>query len=239
MRYKILIHNPLQKLPLEYRRVFLSLIKHALSIRNIDGFVFSQKRTRPFVFSVYLGRGMKFSKEANTIQTDPLLSLWFSTGDHVLGSELLAGMMELRNRDFSYQEHRLRVHRVDVLREVPIQTNVITFRTRGIAVLTDPREDAEQMDRWFILPDDPRFPEVFDLRARERFRWIHGFPYTGSLRIDPIEWKTHRVHHYGLLLKGFTGKMKVEADPVMLRFLYHYGIGVRTAQGFGMVEIGG
>ena len=241
MRLKVALLNPRQVLPQEYRRVFLSLLKKALEQRGLVDLLYARKRTRPYVFSAYLGREMAFDPEEKVFHTGERLTLWFSTGDVALGAEMLAGLVELRNRPVPYGPNglALTVERVDVVPEPRVPGRAAVFRTLGVVVLTDPREEATDMDRWYVLPDDPRFPEVFSLRSRERYQWIVGVPYTGDLEVEVLRWKMRKVRHYGQLLKGFSGAFRVKAHPEMLEFLYQYGVGVRTGQGFGFVDFSG
>ncbi|MCF6192022.1 MAG: CRISPR-associated endoribonuclease Cas6 [Candidatus Hydrothermae bacterium] len=244
MRLNLSLHNPERRLPAEYRRLFLSLLKKALKHRQLVDLMFTRKRTRPYTFSVYLGSPLQFDRVHRQFVTNDHIFFWFSTGDTVLGSEILAGIMEMKNSPFVYSRNNhtytLTLQSVRIVPEPAVFGNQVTFRTLGIAVLTDPRENAEDMDRWFVLPDDPRFPEVFALRARERYRWILGVPYSGDFAVEVVNPpKTRKVWHYNLLLKGFSGRIRVQAHPEMLKFLYQYGIGVRTGQGFGMVDVAG
>ncbi|MEN3045122.1 MAG: CRISPR-associated endoribonuclease Cas6 [Candidatus Hydrothermales bacterium] len=45
------------------------------------------------------------------------------------------------------------------------------------------------------------------------------------------------VKHYGGFLKGFKGVFILESSPWMLQFIYDFGLGVRTGQGFGLLEL--
>ncbi len=237
MRLRVSIRNEQRELPLQYRRVFLSLLKKALEQRGLL-YLLSRKQVRPYVFTVYLGRSMRIHKERGVFQTGETLSLRFSTGDPLLGAEILTGLASLKDRVFQYETYSLVVERVEALPEAHIRTPRVRFRTLGIAVLTDPGKDAHDRDQWFVLPGDRRFSEVFAIRARERYRLILGSPYNGPLQISMRRWKADHAHHYEGV-RGFRGTLDVEARPEMLQFLYQYGIGVRTGQGFGFVDLAG
>ena len=45
------------------------------------------------------------------------------------------------------------------------------------------------------------------------------------------------IRHYGGYLRGFIGTFKLEADFEILDFVYKYGMGLRTGQGFGYLEV--
>jgi CRISPR-associated endoribonuclease Cas6 len=49
--------------------------------------------------------------------------------------------------------------------------------------------------------------------------------------------KAARIFHYGGLLLGFTGNLKMSASSEVLKFFYQSGIGYRRSNGFGMVEL--
>jgi CRISPR-associated endoribonuclease Cas6 len=237
MRFGVSFRNDQRELPGQYRRVFLSFLKHALETRGLLHLL-ARKHVRPYVFTVYLGKGMRMDRERRVFRTGSRITMRFSTGDTLLGAELLAALAELKGETYRYGDYNLTMEHVDVLRDLRVRGSRIRFKTLGIAVLTDPREDARDSRRWFVLPDDPRFPEVFALRARERFRLIQGWPYDGPLGVTVLRWKKDVAFHYEGV-RGFRGILDVEADPVMLQFLYQYGIGVRTGQGFGFVDLAG
>ncbi|MEN3046978.1 MAG: CRISPR-associated endoribonuclease Cas6 [Candidatus Hydrothermales bacterium] len=41
----------------------------------------------------------------------------------------------------------------------------------------------------------------------------------------------------GGFLKGFKGVFILESSSWMLQFIYDFGLGVRTGQGFGLLEL--
>jgi len=59
-----------------------------------------------------------------------------------------------------------------------------------------------------------------------------------KLYFEPISIEEVLVKHYGGYVRGFLGEFKLHTDnPEVLKFVYQYGLGVRTGQGFGYLEV--
>ena len=59
----------------------------------------------------------------------------------------------------------------------------------------------------------------------------------GSVELLPLELKRVVVKHMGTYHTGFKGIFELSSSSKMLQFLYDAGIGIRTSQGFGMLEL--
>jgi CRISPR-associated endoribonuclease Cas6 len=63
-------------------------------------------------------------------------------------------------------------------------------------------------------------------------------PSFTKLYLEPISTEEVLVKHYGGYVRGFLGEFKLYTDnPEVLKFVYQYGLGVRTGQGFGYLEV--
>lgn len=101
-----------------------------------------------------------------------------------------------------------------------------------------------------ILPSDnvEDFNIEFNAIHDRIFKDIRGYGLKRALEFEPLSLKKQVVKH---TLKGFrekTGKpymtltcfegsFRLSGDPEDLQMLYQIGIGLRTGQGFGMVEV--
>jgi CRISPR-associated endoribonuclease Cas6 len=45
------------------------------------------------------------------------------------------------------------------------------------------------------------------------------------------------VKHYNGYVRGFKGVFELSGSPEILQFVYDYGFGIRTGQGFGLLEL--
>ena len=58
-------------------------------------------------------------------------------------------------------------------------------------------------------------------------------------KFQGLKVKKTYVKHYGGYLKCFLGKFKIVTDnEEILKFIYDFGMGLRTGQGFGYLEVG-
>jgi CRISPR-associated endoribonuclease Cas6 len=55
--------------------------------------------------------------------------------------------------------------------------------------------------------------------------------------LEPYEIKEVVVDGVGGKVKGFKGKFYIVGKPEILQFLYDFGLGVRTGQGFGLIDV--
>ncbi len=249
MRYKITFDSPDIKeitIDRDYRRYFISFLKSVFERSFLFGELYDRKTVKPFTFSVYLGK-MKLIDENNRdkIFINPPLNLIFSTGNFEVFASFYNGVLQLKKENKGITFPRgiaLSVKDIILQRNYRIKNNHVVFKTIGIAVLTDPEKDASNFNEWFLIPEEgklEKFEEVLKKRTIERYERIKGE------KIKPEEIKlTHisnvkeiMVKHYDGFIRGFKGIFSIESHPEILQFLYDYGLGVRTGQGFGLLDI--
>ena len=102
------------------------------------------------------------------------------------------------------------------------------------------------------------FNRVFEERMNQKYEIIKGRKISARVRLIPLEDREKEnlilqgvispffgqesirevyVKHYGGVLRGFKGVFYLEGEPEMLQFVYDYGLGVKTGQGFGLIDI--
>ncbi|MCS7164419.1 MAG: CRISPR-associated endoribonuclease Cas6 [Thermodesulfovibrio sp.] len=261
MRIKVIFY--ISKLPILYRNRFMSLIKEALS--KSDSFYKERlypnknaeitKITKPFCFSVFMPALREPKKEKIVIDSDfevedtvyyfpenNYISLIVSSSDYEFIVNLYNGLLESRVFKF-FDEQNLILKRIFMLKEKKIETDSVIFKTLCPALI-------ETKDEKPILPFDDieKFNAEFNAIHDRILKDIRGIGLKRTLRFEPLKMKKQVVKH---TLKGFrdkTGKpymtftcfegsFKLSGDPEDLQMLYQIGIGLRTGQGFGMVEV--
>ncbi len=93
--------------------------------------------------------------------------------------------------------------------------------------------------RHYVSPDEPDFPDMIDRNFRKKYEsYTHEEPETGVLLrpVQPKDCALYMVEYKGIIVKGYYGEYLLSGKPEYLTFLYHAGLGVRTAQGFGMFD---
>ena len=125
--------------------------------------------------------------------------------------------------------------------------------------MSDPDVSVNDFHRWYILPTDnlDRFNQVLNQRTNTRYEFLTGKKGDFFLKLTPLNEEQFKilklspvisknfetsiketiVKHYEGFVRGFRGVFWLEGEPEILQFIYDCGLGVRTGQGFGLLEI--
>lgn len=255
-----------EKLPILYRHRFMALIKEALKLSNPaykiklypEADSEYSKIPKPFCFSVLLPSGngtkkalkedivldsdMKVSETVFHIFPNQQLSMYISSSDYEFILSLYNGLLELKEFKFS-EDITLKIRSVLLLREKKITSEEVTFRTLSPILI----EDKEGKP---ILPFDgslENFNEHFNAIHDRILKDLRGEGLYKRLEFIPLNLQKQVVKHTlksfrektgkpYMTLTCFTGSFRLKGDPRDLQMLFQVGIGLRTGQGFGMVE---
>lgn len=261
MRARFSIHTP--KLPIIYRNKFMSLIKEALkqSDRAYKEWLYPDKESerskvaKPFCFSVTLPKAKEVKREPIKIdeafvvedlvfnfEENSYISLIVSSFDHEFVVNLYNGVIAKRVFDFP-DGFILTFRNAILLKEKRLEKDFALLKTLS-PILIETNEGKP------LLPinDLEAFNREFNAIHDRILRDIRGYGLRESLRFSPLEIEKQVVKH---TLRGFrekTGKpymtltcfegcFELRGNPEDLQALYQIGIGLRTGQGFGMVDV--
>jgi|GEM_PF-366320 CRISPR-associated endoribonuclease Cas6 len=261
MRLKVVIGDEEEEIKIkdDYRRYFISFVKMSFE-DNFDK-IYSKKIVKPFTFSVFLGKNFKKEKEEMIIS--PPVNLIFSTGDFEIFTQFFNGVMKMKEENKGIKiggGKILRIKNLFLMKPAEITSSSAIFKTVETCILTNPDEDAKNFKRWFITPKDnlDEFNRIFEKRMNQKYEIIKGRKISAKIRLIPLgdeerqrlvrkgvipgsfnheSIKEVYVKHYGGFMRGFKGVFYLEGNPEMLQFVYDYGLGVRTGQGFGLIDI--
>lgn len=244
---RISIHFKSEKevsFPQNIRNFFISFIKK--TFENSDPILyrtlFEDKKVKPYVFSPFFGEEFDKGKIGKNI------SFIFSSGDFEIISKFWNGLLSLKEKKLDFLEingERFNLYDIKLLQDKKINNSEVLFKTIGISVLTNPEESAKNFKKWYIVPEKEnieKFNKVLRKRTEERFNYIKGENRKIEIEfILPSEIENPVaetiIPHYNGYLRGFRGKFILKGDIDILQFLYDFGFGVRTGQGFGLLEI--
>ena len=263
MRMKIYIKT--NKIPILYKHKVMSLFKEALkkSDKDYKDFLYKGKITKPFSFNLVLPPKRKPIKakiqidENFTIEDtifeieEGYLSLFVSALDYRFLISLFNGLKRLHTFNFSSDTNMLvdgekitwEIKKVSSLNEKPIKSRHIVFKTNSPIVLENGNDKP-------VLFSDKNFEyhlnEITDRILKSPH--IKGKGLEEPLKFEPIKMKKQVIKHTLkafrektgkpiMYLTGNSGIFKLSGHPKDLEILYKIGIGNRTGQGFGMVEV--
>jgi len=217
---------------LDYRRRFISLLKMILGEEE-----FAVENPRPYTFAVYFGREAKIKNGVFTNVRE--INFRFSTGDTTRAIKFYNGVLRLKKGNHIHEIGTGKFF-ISWIKEEKEKQPTGVFKTLspviveriGFSNLKDPT------DR-YTVPWEEGFEESLWENILRRFRAITGRDLNLSfLKFEPISVKEEVIRHYGGTLRGFLGRFRIMSDSEeLLRFIYQYGLGLRTGQGFGYLEV--
>lgn len=254
------------KIGIDYRRYFMSFIKSIFEQSGIFSELYSDKKIKPFTFSVFLGNDFEILDmgEDKDIKAKPPFNFIFSTGDPVIFIHFYNGALEIKKKNQGVNlpgGEVIPIKDISLPQSVKINTSCCIFKTVGVCVVTDKNAKAKDFDKWYCTPDKEnleRFNEVLEDRILEKYERIKGERLNTRVKFTPVSEAEMEifirqgkinpsfgvkpinevyVKHYGGFIKGFKGVFYLESEPEILQFIYDYGLGVRTGQGFGLLEV--
>lgn len=206
----------------------------------------------------YVDDGVEIEETVFYFPQNSYLSFHVSSSDYQFIVNLYNGLLETKEFDFS-NDIKLKLDRVFMVNEKKINSDVVVFKTNTPISIEDKNGKP-------VLPPfekggtggfSDKDLETFNAHFNaihngilENIRGENGKKGKGlflPLEFIPMQLKKQVVKH---TLKGFrekTGKpymtltcfegcFKLKGDQRDLQLLYQIGIGLRTGQGFGMVE---
>lgn len=225
--------SQLLKIPIDFRRYFISFTKTILSNSPFfHRFKMDKPGYSPYVFGVDFCRVIK--KENNFIFVKPPVTMVFSTGLFDLLADACNGAIAIKQKSTILG---LRLTGMNLLPFRKIRGKEISFRIIGHAVF---RGEDDYLD----TSNPEGIEEAINTHLQNRLVFF-GQQYgeqvptvSGKVRVIGYDQLRKGVcHHYGGELTTVQGNITLSGDPELLQFVYDFGIGVRSGQGFGLVEV--
>lgn len=259
MRIKFLFK--IEKLPIIYRHRFVALIKESLSksdekLKNLyypEKSLEKTKIAKPFSFAVKLPRnksivkenieiddGVTIEEEVFYFPENSFISYFITSYDYNFLISLYNAIITLKEFEL-FRGINIHFIKAVLLKEKKIDGNKICFRTLSPILIEDKDENP-------LLPIEnlELFNRELNLIEGKIKKDLLGSELKSNLVLTPIQVKkekvkitirNHRKENPILLFTPFSGTFVLEGDSEDLNFLYQKGIGLRTGQGFGMVEM--
>lgn len=262
MRIKFIFNA--SKLPIIYRNRFMALIKESLSKVDIsykeklypDENNKTSKIVKPFCFCVLMPDTKQAKKEKIVIDENfeiedtvfyflenSYLSFIVSSSDYEFIVNLYNGLLEKKSFKFS-DDINIVFKRAFMLNEKKIETENVTFKTLSPILI-------ETKDEKPILPDPDNiesFNKEFNAIHDRILKDIRGYGLKKEIKLEVLKIKKQVVKHTlkafrektkkpYMSLTCFEGTFRLNGDSSDLQMLYQIGIGLRTGQGFGMVDV--
>ncbi len=215
---------------IDYRRRFISLLKRILKDE------YEKVKARPYTFAVYFGKEARINKDF--IEGVGHINFRFSTGDSILAVKFYNGALALKKQGSIHSVGEGKFV-VDWIRQEEERDPTGVYKTLSPVVVERMGFTSRTPTERFIIPSEGGFEESLLNTIFRRYREIKGADLKVSkFAFESLRTREEFVKHYGGYVRGFIGKFKILSDSQeLLRFIYQYGLGFRTGQGFGYLEV--
>lgn len=239
MRLKILFGLKEKVLPLDYRPVFLSFIKHSLLELYPDLYneLYGENKNtvKPFTFSIGL-KNPVFNSDLIRLGGDTI-GMTFSTYDYPMYIRFYNAFLKQKNKHYSlpFQNNMVlqSIKNIDA-RNIKKSEVVIKFESPLIVRLHNKKANT---DYYYDYSHDSFENTLLDI-TKEQAREL-GFVNVSfdNFSLKPIIPGRTVVTLFGNKVNTSLGVYKLTCNNQLLNYLYNSGIGSRRSQGFGMFEI--
>ncbi len=217
---------------IDYRRRFISFLKHIFG-EDFNSF----KETKPYVFSVFFGKEAKI--ENGKIKNVKSINFRFSTGDFNVAVKFYNAILKLKKENFM---HRIgsKDFRIEWIRKEENGKITGIFKTLSpVVVERIGYKNGKDIEERYVVPYEKDFEISLLENIMRRYRSIYDKDVNVNVfKFSGMEIKKVYVKHYGGYIKCFLGKFSIKTDSEdLLKFMYDFGLGLRTGQGFGYLEV--
>ncbi|WP_456455741.1 CRISPR-associated endoribonuclease Cas6 [Thermovibrio sp.] len=268
MRLKVSIRTKKVPILYRHRVISLFKEALKISDEEYKDFLYAENSPKPFTFNLHFPKGYRIEREPLLIDEEftlenvetfyisesQSLTLYISSPDYRFLVSLYNGLLKLREFDFSSDKTMItggeklswRVEKIVPLRGRPVLKSKVIVKTCSPLLLEESREKVKKP----VLFDEERFNEVFNEVSDKKLKTLRGEGLKKRVFIRVLSAERVVVKH---TLDGFrklTGKpymfltaskgiFELSGDIEDLNYLVEMGLGSRTGQGFGMVEVVG
>ena len=238
MKILLKIVTEIPKLPIDYRRVFLSFFKKALSSvadgKYYEKYYFNDNR-RPFTFAVNLPSAT-FSKSCIVLGKNEV-ELTFSTSDSLAGFVFMSAFLAQKDKPFNAPlGNTLTLKKVLTLPERTVESNRALIRMYSPLCLREHDKEKNKDIYYSVASKD------FDSKSKQILKeqlMSEGFSenLADSVEIIPVDCKKTVVIHYNTYIECSLGNFVLNGDKSVINYLLKSGIGSRKSAGFGFAQL--
>ncbi|WP_353097514.1 CRISPR-associated endoribonuclease Cas6 [Tissierella praeacuta] len=241
MRYNVELILSNENIPKDKNRIILSFLKHIYESydKNYYESLYEaeENKRKNFTFSLYMPN-CKFTKEEIIIPEKKII-LNFSTSDMKDSIFFYNAILANRGKSYNIKGNSITVRNININKEKPITDDYAVYSSMSPIVVREHKGDNKKT--WYYSLNEEKGEEIFINNLRNQL--LDNFGEERKLDIEEIKVevlersKEVKVKHYGIEVLSNICKIKVQAKPYILDYLYKAGIGSRKSSGFGMVDL--
>lgn len=228
-------------LPLQYNHLVQGFIYEAIdpelsTFLHGEGYIVDGRPFRMFVFSRLLGN-FRIDSKAQIITFGPQVTLWIASPLENFCLSMIRNIV--RRRDLHLGNHVLRGLTFSSLTPNVSSGSIVVFTRSPITVYsTLLRPDGRKYTVYF-QPGDPDYDRLITENLLRKYSALnHRAPPEGQVSVRALSRiKRNIVIYKGFIIKGYSGKLRLEGPPELLQMALDAGLGAKSSQGFGFVQM--
>lgn len=225
----------------DYRRIFASIIKNALS-QYMNGELFEKfykdAKQKDFTWSVifnkpdFTGEGIKLGSTN--------VKMLFSTYDREnTGYFMYSAFLKIMNKPLPLENgNTIRLLSIRQTNQKIINKNSCIFKTiAGAPIVVREHNREDNTDKFYTVIDDNFNFQLTEGLKRQAI--MAGFDEADANEISAkaINCKKNVVFNYGIYMDANTGFIEVSGKPYILQYFYQAGVLAHRSIGFGMLDL--
>ena len=240
MRYNVGLNLEKENIPKDKNRIILSFLKHIYESYDKEYYksLFEEveNKRKSYTFSLYMPN-CRFTRDEIIIPGKKIL-LNFSTPDMKDGILFYNSVVTNKEEPYTIKGNSITIQRINMNKEKPITDNSAVFSTMSPIVVR--RHEGDNKNTWYHTLEEKIGREIF--MKNLEYQLIDNFGEERRLDIEEIEFqllnnKTVKVKHYGIEILSNICRLKIQAKPYLLDYIYKAGLGSNRSVGFGMVDL--
>lgn len=227
------------EMPLDNRRVILSLMKHAISEYDKDFFemIYGTKEAKEYTFSLKLCKP-QFLKE-KIVLSKPEFTMCFSSADMKYSMVFYNALLKQRNADYPLPGGNFcRLKKIVLLPEKRIVSDTINIKMLSpIVIRIHDREKYGNKDRYIDCTSED-FPERLKDTVEYQLSCMDiDESIAKDFSVKCIDARKTVLFGYKRKINATIGVLQLKGNPLLLNFLYQAGIGSQRSLGMGNLEV--
>lgn len=240
MRFNVELALSNENIPKDKNRIILSLLKHIYESYDKDYYQSlyesEENQRKSFAFSLYMPN-CKFTREEIIIPEKKII--WnFSTAEMNDGIFFYNATLANRKKPYEIKNNSITITRVNMNKEKPITNDYAIYSSMSPIVVRE--HDGDNKKTWYYSLKEEKGKEIF--KQNLKYQLLDSFGKERELDIEEIDVqvldnKEVKVKHYGIEVLSNICKIKIQAKPYILDYIYKSGVGSRKNGGFGMLDL--
>ncbi|MFA5524653.1 MAG: CRISPR-associated endoribonuclease Cas6 [Tissierellales bacterium] len=241
MRFNVELLLENEIVPKDKNRIILSILKNCFSTYSKEYYNSlyeeTKNKAKDFTFSLFMNN-CKFLKEEINVP-DKKIYLNFSTYNYEDGIMFYNSFLTSKGKNFPVKNNSITIGKINLRREKTIFSNEVVFKTMSPIVVREHNGDNNKT--WYHSLSSQKGQIVFMENLRYQLKEAFGerveFDFK-DINVDiSIDNREVKIKNYGIEVLSNIAKIRIQAQPYILDYLYKAGIGSKRGSGFGMVDI--